>query len=145
MSHNISVCDDLQQNVKITSSGIPVSFKEFFIFTLFLAVFLYSVISFLKIWNMNYRSINHIDFYQDTIELKDEGEEEEEGERAPLKRSGLQLVEQINDNKQCQNVVVKDGFVIIFIYGDTSKIGWFDVIMMLLKSVTDPLTMACYF
>ena len=117
MSHNISVCDDLQQNVKITSSGVPVSFKEFFIFTLFLAVFLYSVISFLKIWNMNYRSINHIDFYQDTIELKEEGEEEEEGERAPLKRSGLQLVEQINDNKQCQNVVAKDGFVMIFKYG----------------------------
>ena len=102
MSHNISVCDDLQQNVKITSSGVPVSFKEFFIFTLFLAVFLYSVISFLKIWNMNYRSINHIDFYQDTIELKEEGEEEEEGERAPLKRSGLQLVEQINDKNKAK-------------------------------------------
>ena len=116
MSYNISVCDDLQQNVKITSSEVPVSFKEFFIFTLFLAVFLYSVISFLKIWNMNYRSINHIDFYQDTIELKEEGEEEE-GERAPLKRSGLQLVEQINDNKQCRNVVVTDWFVMIFKYG----------------------------
>ena len=37
--------------------------KEAFILVLFFLLLLYSVISFLKSWNKNYRDINHLPFY----------------------------------------------------------------------------------
>ena len=43
---------------KVTVSG-----KEAFILVLFFLLLLYSVISFLKSWNKNYRDINHLPFY----------------------------------------------------------------------------------
>ena len=42
---------------------MTVSGKEAFILVLFFLLLLYSVISFLKSWNKNYRDINHLPFY----------------------------------------------------------------------------------
>ena len=62
------------------TQGVSVSFKEIFILGLFLAVFLYSLISFLKIWNTTYRGISHIEYYQDRTEEREEDKEKEEEE-----------------------------------------------------------------
>ena len=43
---------------KVTVSG-----KEAFILVLFFLLLFYSIISFLKSWNKNYRDINHLPFY----------------------------------------------------------------------------------
>ena len=45
------------------SAKVTVSGKEAFILVLFFLLLLYSVISFLKSWNKNYRDINHLPFY----------------------------------------------------------------------------------
>ena len=70
MSENISVVGDSVSlpDFKVRTSGTAVSLKEFLILALFLAVFLYSVISFLKIWDSTYRDISQSHFYQDRTE-----------------------------------------------------------------------------
>ena len=42
---------------------LQVSGKEAFILFLFFLLLLYSVVTFLKSWNKNYRDINHLPFY----------------------------------------------------------------------------------
>jgi len=45
------------------TSSLKVSGKEAFILFLFFLLLLYSVVTFLKSWNKNYRDINHLPFY----------------------------------------------------------------------------------
>ena len=45
------------------SIPLQVSGKEAFILFLFFLLLLYSVVTFLKSWNKNYRDINHLPFY----------------------------------------------------------------------------------
>ena len=45
------------------SISLQVSGKEAFILFLFFLLLLYSVVTFLKSWNKNYRDINHLPFY----------------------------------------------------------------------------------
>ena len=64
MSQKTSNFDEVQPPITIKTSGLGVSFKEFFILAVFLALFLYSVISFLKIWDTSYRAISQSQNYQ---------------------------------------------------------------------------------
>ena len=48
---------------KMISIPLQVSGKEAFILFLFFLLLLYSVVTFLKSWNKNYRDINHLPFY----------------------------------------------------------------------------------
>ena len=48
---------------KMISISLQVSGKEAFILFLFFLLLLYSVVTFLKSWNKNYRDINHLPFY----------------------------------------------------------------------------------
>ena len=59
----------------ITTSDFHVSFKEVFILSLMLLLLVYSVVSFLKNWNKNYRDINHFPhFSEDDSQLIDSGQ-----------------------------------------------------------------------
>ena len=64
MSQNTSNFDEVQPPITIKTSSVAVSFKAFFILAVFLGLFLYSVISFLKIWDTTCRAISHSQNYQ---------------------------------------------------------------------------------
>ena len=49
--------------MKLLPKKVAVSGKEAFILILFFLLLLYSVVTFLKSWNKNYRDINHLPFY----------------------------------------------------------------------------------
>ena len=49
--------------MKLSPKKVAVSGKEAFILILFFLLLLYSVVTFLKSWNKNYRDINHLPFY----------------------------------------------------------------------------------
>ena len=68
--------------MSMKTQGVSVSLKEIFILSLFLAIFLYSLISFLKIWNTTYKGISHFEYSQDRSAAREqeEGKEEEEEE-----------------------------------------------------------------
>ena len=79
MSQNTSVSDEVQPPITIKTSSVAVSFKAFFILAVFLTLFLYSVISFLKIWDTTCRAISHSQNYQSpapTDQKPEVGEEE---------------------------------------------------------------------
>ena len=83
MSQNTSVFDEVQTPITIKTSGVGVSFKEFFILAVFLALFLYSVISFLKTWNTTCRAISHSHNYQ-SPDLTNQTQQQEEKEKEEL-------------------------------------------------------------
>ena len=83
MSQNASVFDEVQPPITIKTSGVGVSFKELFILAVFLALFLYSVISFLKIWDTSYRAISQSQNYQ-SPPLTNQTEEEVKNDHQEL-------------------------------------------------------------
>ena len=85
MSQNASVSDEVQPPITIKTSGLGVSFKEFFILAVFLAIFLYSVISFLKIWDTSYRAISQTHNYQSTPPLTNQTEGEKKNDYQELR------------------------------------------------------------
>ena len=80
MSENTSVFDEGQPPITIKTSGVGVSFKELFILALFLALFLYSVLSFLKTWDTAYRPISQSHIYQSPAPTNQTHQEEQEEE-----------------------------------------------------------------
>ena len=78
MSQNTSVSDEVQLPITIKTSSVAVSFKAFFILAVFLTLFLYSVISFLKIWDTTCRAISHSQNYQSPAPTDQKPEVEEE-------------------------------------------------------------------